>query len=133
MERGYPMDKKSDTEGLSVKEIEQFAKKHRFEVFFCLLFILASFFSFLFFGTGWATLLTMVGSVAGILVGAQVEQIFTKVLAFVFRQERTTQLVLAGVSLLVAILLPPIIFLTLGAVGGQSIHTHARNAYESRK
>ncbi len=127
------MDKKSDTEGLSVKEIEQFAKKHRFEVFFCLLFILASFFSFLFFGAGWAILLTMVGAVAGILVGAQVENIFHKVLTFIFKQERTTQLVLAGVSLLVAILLPPVIFLILGAIGGKAIHARAREAFEGKK
>jgi len=45
-------------EGVSVKEIEEFAKKHRFEVFFCLMFLFACVFGLVgMFRPGWSILL----------------------------------------------------------------------------
>ena len=36
------MDEEKKKEGVSVKELEGYAKKNRFEIFFCILFVLSS-------------------------------------------------------------------------------------------
>ena len=107
-------------EGVSIKEIEFFTKKHQLEVFFCLLFVLTCFFSFVFFGPGWAVVLSVIGCLIGI----------------VFKQERTTQLVLGAVGLIIAVFLPPIIFFLVGLHGGKSMYNRAKDAHafqESKK
>ncbi len=109
-------------EGVSVKEIEDFAKKHRYEVFFCLTFLLACFFSFVMFGTGWAIMAGAAGAIIGVLLSGKVMHFSKSIFNFVFKQEKTTQLVLAGVVLILAIFLPPLIFLIIGMHGGKDIY-----------
>ncbi len=109
-------------EGVSVKEIEAFAKKHRFEVFFCLAFIFACFFSFVFFGPGWSVFLAGIGGILGVIMPARIELLTKKISHFIFKQEKTTQIVLGVVGLVISIILPPIIFLLLGLHGGKSMH-----------
>lgn len=109
-------------EGVSVKEIEAFAKKHRFEVFFCLAFIFACFFSFVFFGPGWSIFLAGIGGILGVIMPARIEHLTKKISQFIFKQEKTTQIVLGVVGLVISIILPPIIFLLLGLHGGKSMH-----------
>lgn len=121
-------------EGVSVKEIESYAKKHRFEVFFCMLFVLALLFSFVFFGVVWAVFAVMVGGIIGVLLSEKVEEIAASIMGFFFRQEKTTQLVLAGVSMILAIFLPPLIFFLVGAHGGIHMRQMAMElASKSRK
>ncbi len=109
-------------EGVSVKEIESFAKKHRFEVFFCLAFVLACFFSFVMWGPWWTIIAATVGAVIGVLMPAKVGGTSQKLLQFIFKQEQTTQLVLAVVGLIFAIFIPPLIFLLIGLHGGKDLH-----------
>lgn len=113
------MESKKSKEGVSVSEIEKFAKKHRFEVFFALTFILACFFSFIMWGTGLAISLASLGALLGVIFPAQVELACKKTFHFVYKQEDVTQLILAGVCLILAIFLPPLIFFLLGANGGK--------------
>ncbi len=112
-------------EGVSVKEIETFAKKYRFEVFFCLMFVLACFFSFVMWGPWWTISAATAGGIIGVLAPARVGGIAQKMLQFVFKQEQTTQLVLAIVCLILAIFIPPLIFLLIGLHGGKDIHKNA--------
>lgn len=123
------MDTQKLKEGVSVKEIEDFAKKHRFEVFFCLSFVLALFFSFVFFGPGWGVVFAGIGGVVGVILPMQVGTLVRKIFHFIFKQERTTQIVLGVVSLIVSIFLPPLVFLLLGLHGGRSMHRQATEAY----
>ncbi len=54
--------------GVSVKEIEEFTKKHRYEVFFCALFLLACIFSLVgHFGGGWSIFFAMGGAILGVI------------------------------------------------------------------
>ena len=115
-------DGNKSKEGVSVKELETLAKKHRFELFFCLAFILACFFSFVMFGPGWSIIAATIGALIGILIAAKVVSFSRSVFQFIFKQEGTTQLVLGVVSLIVAIFLPPLIFLMLGLHGGKDIY-----------
>ena len=123
------MDPNKLKEGVSVKEIEAFAKKHRFEVFFCLAFIFACFFSFVFFGPGWSIFLAGIGGILGVIMPARIELLTKKISQFIFKQEKTTQIVLGVVGLVVSIILPPIIFLLLGLHGGKSMHHQVMTIY----
>ena len=122
------MDTQKLKEGVSVREIEDFAKKHRFEVFFCLSFVLAVFFSFVFFGPGWGVVFGGIGGIVGVIMPMQVGTFARKIFNFIFKQEKTTQIVLGVVSLIVSIFLPPLIFLLLGLHGGKSMHRQATEA-----
>ena len=123
--RGSTMDGEKKKEGVSVREIENFAKKHYFELFFCILFILASLFSFVFWGPGWSVMLAGAGGVIAVFFTGKVEFMSKKVHHFVFKQDRTVQIVLAVVALVIAILLPPLVFFSVGLHAGKSMYHQA--------
>jgi hypothetical protein len=129
------MDGDKSKEGVSVKEIEAFAKKHRFEVFFCLAFVLACFFTFVLWGPGWSIIAAAVGAIIGILLVGKVAHLSKMIFSFIFKQEPTVQLVLGIVSLILAIFLPPLYFLLLGLHGGKDMVQVAMEIYNqsSRK
>jgi uncharacterized membrane protein YjjP (DUF1212 family) len=112
-------------EGIKIQELEKFTKKYRFEVFFCLAFILASFFSFIFFGAAWSIYLTGLGGILGMWLPTRIEKFGHFTLQFIFKQEKITQIVLAVVGLIFSIFLPPLIFFFLGLMGGKDIHIQA--------
>lgn len=112
------MEQEKKKEGVSVKEIEEYAKKHRYEVVFILAFVLACFFSFVFFGAGWGIILAAVGGVVGILLPSKAEMFGNKMFAFVRKQEQVTQLILGIVLLIISVFLPFVTFLLLGLFGG---------------
>ncbi len=118
-------------EGVSVKEIESFTKKHRFEVFFCLIFILACFFSFVMWGPWWTIIAATTGGVLGVLMPEKIDRLCRKIFQFVFKQEQTIQLVLGITGLILAIFIPPLIFVLLGLHGGKDLHKIAMD-FESQ-
>lgn len=115
------MDENKNKEGISIKEIENFTKNHRFEVFFCVTFVLACFFSFIMWGTGLAILATTVGAVVSVLLPEKVGSLSKRVWQFGLKQESTTQIVLAVVTFILAIVLPPLIFLMIGLHSGKDL------------
>lgn len=128
------MDGDKPKEGMSVREIESFAKKHRFEVFFVIAFILACFFSFVMFGPGWAIIAATIGTIIGALLSGKVMHMHKMVLHFIFKQDLTTQIVIAIVCLILAIFIPPLFFLILGLHGGKDmIHMVVEISSQHRK
>jgi hypothetical protein len=127
------MDGNKPKEGVSVKEMEAFAKKHRFEVFFCLAFILACFFTFVMWGSGWSIIAAAVGAIIGVLISGKVTHFSKMVFGFIFKQEQSTQLVLGIVALILAIFIPPLYFLLLGLHGGKDMHHWALEVYSQKK
>lgn len=115
------MDNEKKPEGVSVKEIEAFTKKHRFEVVFTIAFVLACFFSFVFFGPGWSVIFAVVGGIVGVLVPGHTEVICLKVFKYLLRQEQMIQLIMGIVILILSIFLSPLIFLLLGLCGGVNL------------
>lgn len=110
-------------EGVSVKEIEEFAKKHRFEVFFCLMFLFACIFGLVgMFSPRWNILLGMAGAALGVILPMKIDQILKSIFHFVFKQEKTILIILGVVSLLIACIFPFFIFLIVGAAGGRMMH-----------
>lgn len=116
-------------EGMSVKEIEEFAKRHRFEVFFCLVFLFACIFGIVgSFRPGWSIFLGMAGGILGIILPVKTDFLLKKVFQFIFRQDKTVQIVLGVVALILACIVPFLIFLIVGIVGGRAIHQMASDA-----
>jgi len=112
--------------GMSVKEIEEFTKKHSYEVFFCALFVLACIFSLVgHFGGGWSILFAMGGAVLGTVLPTKTDSFVKMVFKFIFKQEKTIQIVLGAVSLILAIFVPFIIFLIVGLTGGRMMNIMA--------
>lgn len=127
------MDENKPKEGISVREIEHFTKKHRYEVFFCLAFILACFFTFVLWGPAWSIIAATIGAVLGILLTNKITNLSKSMFQFIFKHELTTQLVLGIVFLILAIFLPPLYFLLLGLHGGKDMHYWAMEMDNQQK
>jgi hypothetical protein len=128
------MDKNKFTEklkeGVSVHEIEQFARKHTTEVFTVLALIIgaiSSAFNF-FTGPGMTIILTAIGAILGIFFPIAVEKGLKQFYTFTYKQEKTTQMILGAVKLVVAIFIPFILFGLVGLLAGTSYHYYTRHA-----
>ena len=121
------MDEEKKKEGVSVKEIEEYAKKHRYEVVFVLAFVLACFFSFVFFGTGWGVILAAVGGIIGVLLPNKTTLFSDKIFGFIRKQEHVTQIILGVVLLIISVFLPFITFLLLGLYGGLKLRQQSES------
>ena len=112
--------------GVSVKEIEEFTKKHRYEVFFCVLFLLTAIFGIAgHFGPSWNIFFAMAGAILGVIFPNKVEAVVSMVFRFIFKQDKTIQMVLGGVALILAIFVSFIVFLFVGLIGGRTMHIMA--------
>lgn len=130
-------------EGVSVQQIEDFARKHTTEVFSIIALIIgaiASIFDF-FTGPGLTIFLTAIGAVGGILFPAPVEKVLKQLYSFTYKQEKMTQIILGGVKIVVALFVPFVLFGIVGMLAGTSYHYYTRQAqmmgdgkeYKSRK
>jgi hypothetical protein len=124
------MDGNKFKEGMSVKEIEEFAKKHRYEVYFCLLFLFACIFGLagLYLKGSWCIVFAMAGSILGVIFPMKVESFSKKVFSFLFKQDKTILIILGVVGLVFAILIPFIVFLFVGLFGGRTMHQMAMDS-----
>jgi membrane associated rhomboid family serine protease len=126
------MDKNKFTEklkeGVSVQEIEQFARKHSTEVFTVLALIIGAISSaFQFFtGPGLTIIFMAIGAIIGIFFPIPVEKSLKQLYAFTHKQENTTQLVLGAVKIVIAIFIPFILFGVFGLLSGTSYHYYNR-------
>jgi membrane associated rhomboid family serine protease len=117
------MDENNDQkEGMTVQEIENIAKKYRFELVFALAFILSAIFAYFFSVEGWSIFLSAVGGIVGICLPSYIEGFAKSCLRFVDKQEQVTQLIVGAIILVVSVFLSPLIFLLLGLMGGVEIY-----------
>ncbi len=117
-------------EGVTVKEIENFSKKYRFQIFFCIAFVLASFFSFVFFGPAWSIYLAGLGAVVAIWIPQKIGKAVHGTFRFCLKQEKITRIVIACAGVVISIFLPPIIFLCIGLMAGRGFHRHGVESVE---
>jgi len=117
------MDEKKKQEGISVKELEGFVKRYRFEVFIVALFVLAGVFGMgLIWSATWSVALTAIGGIIGGLLPQKILKMSHSIMGFFFRQDKNTQLIIAGVILVLAILICPLIFFIAGLHAGKTLH-----------
>jgi hypothetical protein len=64
----------------------------------------------------------MVGAALGVLLPAKVDHLLKSVFHFVLKQDKTLLIVLGAVGLLIACILPFVIFFMVGAAGGHAMY-----------
>ena len=111
-------------EGISVKELETFARKHLNEGLLILAIVIASFSSMLGFFTGpiWSIAFAGLCAVLGIAFPDQVMKLQKPIFKFLSRQDKTTQITIGIVRVILAIFIPFVIFAEMGFLAGSSFH-----------
>jgi hypothetical protein len=90
------------------------------------LFVLTCIFSLVgHFGGGWSIFFAMGGAILGIVFPSKTDSLMKMVFKFIFKQDKTIQIVLGAVSLILAIFLPFVIFLVVGLIGGRMMNVMA--------
>ncbi len=117
-------------DGVSVQEVEDFARKHTTEVFTVLAILVASVSSMYDFFTGpkLTILLVAVGIILGIFFPAPVEKGLKQFFSFTNKQEKMTQLIIGCVKIVVGLFIPFILFGAIGLLAGTSYHYYTRHA-----
>lgn len=115
-------------EGVSVQELEDFARKHSTEVFTVVALVIASISSMFNFFTGpsWSIFFIAIGSILGIFFPTPVDRGLKQLYDFIFKQEKSTQLILGAVKIVIAIFIPFVLFGTMGLLAGTSYHYYTR-------
>ncbi|HSX13433.1 MAG TPA: hypothetical protein VLE96_03325 [Chlamydiales bacterium] len=116
--------------GISPQELESFVRNHTPEVFSTVaIFVSAASSMFDFFsGPAWSILFAAIGAIFALLFPEKVDRKLKRFYHFTINQEKTTEMVLGGVKLVVAIFLPFIFFCFLGLLAGVSYHFYIRHA-----
>lgn len=111
--------KKKVKDGVSVEEIEKYTRKYTSEIFMIVAIAVAMFSSVFdfFIGSSWAVFLTTVGLIYALLAPKQVGAILNKMVSFSMK-DRSTEIMVGIVRIVVAIFLPAILFGIMGLVAG---------------
>lgn len=117
-------------EGVSVQEVEDFARKYTTEVFTVLALIIGAISSMYDYFTGpkLTIVFLVIGTFLGIFFPAPVERGLKQFYSFSFKQEKMTQIILGVVNIIVALFIPFLLFAALGLLAGTSYHYYTRHA-----
>lgn len=125
------MDKKFTDklkEGISVEEIESFTRKHTTEVFTLLAIAIGAISSsFHFFtGPGLTIFASAIGMIAAVLFPSQADRLLKHYYSFCQKQEKSTQMVLGAVKIVLGLFIPFVLYAGLGLLAGSAYHWYAR-------
>lgn len=115
------MNDKIKKEGVTVKEIESYAKNYKYEIFLCVLFLFATLFSLAFWGASLSIFFAGIGAIVGTLLAEKIQVFNDKMSDKINSKEAAFQMILGLLGLIVAIFLAPVIFLMLGVHGGKNM------------
>lgn len=117
-------------EGMSVQEMEDFARKYTVELFSALAIVIgtvSSMYDF-FSGPKLTILLLALGTLLGVFFPVPSERGLKQFYMFAYKQEKLTQMILGGVQIVVALFIPFILFGFVGLLAGTSYHYYTRHA-----
>ncbi len=122
-------------EGVSVQEIEDFAKKYTNEMFLVLAFVIACISSIFDFFTGptFSIVCATIGAIVALLMPERIREIAEKISGFIHKKDKTTQIVVGIVRIVIAIFLPFILFAGIGLQCGIGFHTIESSSTSSEK
>ena len=104
-------------DGFSMQEIEEFGKTHKQTILFTALLLLSAIFNTILWD-GLSIWLIALGAIAGLCFPEPISKFLAKSAILVCKQERTVRLIVAGVSIAVAVIFPPLFFLITGLIAG---------------
>jgi len=115
-------------EGVSVEEIEKFARKYTNEVFLILAIIIATISSIFGFFEGpiWSLIFAGLLAIIGIALPTHVGKFLKKLLKFQATSPKTTIIIIGIVRIILAVFLPLVLFAEIGLLAGYSFHTTTR-------
>ncbi len=116
-------------EGVSVEELETFARKYTTEVFLILAIIIASISSiFNFFtGPGWSLSLAGIGAILSIAFPEVVVRFQKKFFELISKQEKSLQITIGIARLILALFLPFVLFAEIGFLAGLGFHRYTKH------
>ena len=111
-------------EGVSVQELETFARKYTVEAFFILAIIIGSISSIFgfFTGAGWSIAFAGLGAIASVAFPESIIKFEKTYYAFVAKYEKTTQIAVGIIWLVIALFVPFILFAQIGLLSGIAFH-----------
>ncbi len=111
-------------EGVSVQEIENFAKKYTTEIFIIVALVVAFFSSVfgLFTGSTASLFFAIVGVILSLLIPQHIESLGQKAADFLRKQDKTVQMVIGIARIVIAFFLPFLIFAVIGLHAGLGFH-----------
>lgn len=118
-------------EGVSVHDIETYAKKYSTEVFLIIAIVLAMIFSIFgwsFTSSNWGIFLAGIGALLGLLIPEQVGVLVNKILEFGIKKEKSTMILIGIIRILVAIIIPALIFGIFGLVAGHRVASYSKKS-----
>lgn len=120
-------------EGISMQEIESFARKYMTEVFLILSIVIASISSMFDFFTsaGWSVFFAGLGAIFSIAFPSKVAYLQNK-FKLLFKQTKATQVAIGIVRIIIALFLPFIIFAIVGMFSGSTYHKLMKEAGEAK-
>lgn len=117
-------------EGVSVQQVEDFARKYTVEVFSVLAIVIGTISSMYDFFTGpkMTIFFIAIGVILGVFFPAPVERGLKQFYSFAYKQEKMTQMILGCVKIVVGLFIPFILFGVVGLLAGTSYHYYTRHA-----
>lgn len=117
-------------EGVSVQEVEDFARKYTTEVFSVLAIVIAAISSMydFFIGPRFTIAFLTIGLIFGVFFPSPVERGLKQFYSFSYKQEKMSQLILGIVKIVVGLFIPFVIFGAVGLLAGTSYHYYTRHA-----
>lgn len=127
------MDKEKFTkkikEGVSIQEIENFVKSNTMPIFAVVAIFVAmvsSMFHF-FTGAGFSILFLGLGAIITVIFPVPMEKVLKTIFLFASKQEKTVQMVLGGLKIVIGLFIPFIYFGFIGLLAGSSYHYYIRH------
>jgi cation transport ATPase len=123
-EKKEPSLKDKLKEGISVQDLETFARRYTHELFLILAIIIASISSMFhfFMSPSWAISFAALATVVSIGFPEQMSRFQKPIFSFLYKQEKSMLMIIGIVRLIVALFLPFVIFTEIGMLAGMAFH-----------
>lgn len=112
-------------EGVSVQEIEKFARKYTTEVFLILAVLIGTISSIFDFFTGarLSIIFAGLGAIASLAFPEKIKTFHKKIAKFVLKKEKTSQIIFGIIRIAIALFIPFLLFAELGLLSGLTFHS----------
>ena len=115
-------------EGVTVEDLEKFARKYTNEVFLILALLIATVSSVFGFFTGpvWSVLFMGILAIVALALPERIGNFLRKILKFQVTAEKSITIMIGIVRIIIGLFIPFVLFAELGLLAGYAFHTTAK-------